>query len=371
MTVWLAGDFAAGAHYENRFVPWWNVAIAFGTHLVLIALLAHLLETQRKMEGRIRRRPQATAVTCAAWTPRPVIPMRLTHFPATLGLAALLAGGVAINCSAENLSSPAPPQALTEDGAQSQNWNWHVQNTDIAQATPGFAAKYSGPNSLDDRGEIRETMPEVSNGMAQDAHFLKAWGSVAELERRFTIAGHPGAVRLLLFRNRAHMGSYAATLDNPAAGMDITQTRAYRYKNGCGINAEQEFAGNVGAFARLGWSDGRNESWCFADVDRTATLGLSFKGAAWNRPGDTLGVACVLNAISSVHRRFLAAGGAGILAGDGALSYGAEQIAETYYDVRLSPHLNAALDYQFVANPAYNRDRGPVSVFAIRLHWSL
>jgi signal transduction histidine kinase len=59
VTVWLAGDFAAGAHYANRLVPWWNATIAFGTYLVLIALLARLLATQREMEERIRQRTVA------------------------------------------------------------------------------------------------------------------------------------------------------------------------------------------------------------------------------------------------------------------------------------------------------------------------
>jgi signal transduction histidine kinase len=59
VTIWLSGDSAAGAHYANPFVPWWNAAIAFGTYLVLIALLARLLETQRKMEERIRQRTAA------------------------------------------------------------------------------------------------------------------------------------------------------------------------------------------------------------------------------------------------------------------------------------------------------------------------
>jgi high affinity Mn2+ porin len=27
------------------------------------------------------------------------------------------------------------------------------------------------------------------------------------------------------------------------------------------------------------------------------------------------------------------------------------------------------MDYQFVVNPAFNRDRGPVSVFGTRIHW--
>ena len=59
VTVWLAGDFAAGAHYANPLVPWWNATIALGTCLVLIALLARLLATQREMEERIRQRTAA------------------------------------------------------------------------------------------------------------------------------------------------------------------------------------------------------------------------------------------------------------------------------------------------------------------------
>jgi len=39
-----------------------------------------------------------------------------------------------------------------------QNWNWHVQNTDIVQGYPGFSSKYSGPNSLPAGGETRESV---------------------------------------------------------------------------------------------------------------------------------------------------------------------------------------------------------------------
>jgi high affinity Mn2+ porin len=263
-------------------------------------------------------------------------------------------------------SAAEPAPVLPPANAQPPTWTWHVQNTDIVQATPGFVAQYSGPNSLDDHGEIRDT---VSFDLYADVQLWQ--GAVAELERRFKVGDRSGAIRFLVYDNRAHMGSYQVALDSPGRPADIVATRVYRYKTGYGVNAEQELAKNVGAFARLGWSDGQNEAWVFADVDRTASLGLSFKCEAWGRPGDTLGLAGVINAISSTHRDFLAAGGTGILAGDGALSYGPEQIVETYYDVRLAPHLNAALDYQFVANPAYNRARGPVSIFAIRLHWSL
>ena len=123
-----------------------------------------------------------------------------------------------------------------------------------------------------------------------------------------------------------------------------------------------------GVFARLGWSDGKSEAWVFSDVDRTATVGLSVKGKSWHRPNDTLGIAGVLNGMSDVHQRFLAAGGTGILAGDGALNYGWEKILETYYDFQICQNIHGALDYQFITDPAFNRDRGPVSVFGARLH---
>lgn len=165
------------------------------------------------------------------------------------------------------------------------------------------------------------------------------------------------------------MGSYREAVDSPIRPADIEATRAYRYKYGFGLNVEQEIAKDIGVFSRLGWSEGQNEAWVFADVDRTATFGLSVKGEYWNRPNDTFGLAGVINAISHVHQEFFEAGGTGILAGDGKLSYGLEKIMETYYDFQIWQKMHGALDYQFVANPAFNRDRGPVNFFAARLHF--
>ena len=66
---------------------------------------------------------------------------------------------------------------------------------------------------------------------------------------------------------------------------------------------------------------------------------------------------------------YFAAGGLGILVGDGQLPhYGLEKIVETYYAAQLLPVLALSLDYQFIDNPAYNRDRGPVSVISMRVH---
>ena len=213
-------------------------------------------------------------------------------------------------------------------------------------------------------------MPPVSNGMGTDPHYLEAWGMVTEFERRYAVNGHPGAVRFLAYLNSAHMGSYQAALDSPIRPADIEATRAYRYKYGFGLNVEQEIITNLGAFARLGWSDGQNEAWTFADVDRTATLGLSIKGGFWGRANDTVGLAGIINGISPVHRDFFAAGGTGILGGDGNLDYGWEKIVEAYYDFQIWKTLHGALDYQLISDPAYNRARGPVSVLGARLHWS-
>jgi high affinity Mn2+ porin len=231
----------------------------------------------------------------------------------------------------------------------------------------GFAAELNQPHWAVRYGFFQ--MPRVSNGMAQDAHYLDAWGMVTELERRYALNGHPGAVRFLAFLNRAHMGSYQAALENPTRPADILATRDYRFKYGFGLNAEQELTRGVGVFTRLGWSDGHTEAWTFADVDRTATVGVSVRGESWRRPNDTFGLAGVLNGISRVHQAFFEAGGAGILGGDGALNYGWEKILETYYDFQVWKTIHGALDYQFVSNPAFNRDRGPVSILGARLHW--
>jgi high affinity Mn2+ porin len=255
---------------------------------------------------------------------------------------------------------------------QFMNWGlmaneaWDYPADSLGYMT-GFAADLNQPHWALRYGFFQ--MPESSNGMAQDAHYLDAWGMVTEFERRYALHSHPGAVRLLAYLNSAHMGSYQEAINSANPTANIEATRAYRYKYGFGLNVEQEIVKNVGAFVRLGWSNGKTEAWTFADVDRTATLGLSIKGEFWHRPNDTFGLAGVLNSASRVHQAFFAAGGTGILGGDGALHYGWEQVLETYYDVQIWKTMHGAMDYQFVSNPAFNRDRGPVSVFGARLHW--
>ena len=110
----------------------------------------------------------------------------------------------------------------------------------------------------------------------------------------------------------------------------------------------------------------------FTDVDRSLAAGLTLKGSEWGRPDDTIGVGAVVNGISGIHTRYLDAGGLGILIGDGRLpNPGSERILEAYYDIGICKTLHLTLDGQIINHPAYNRDRGPVPVGAIRIHAQL
>jgi high affinity Mn2+ porin len=122
-------------------------------------------------------------------------------------------------------------------------------------------------------------------------------------------------------------------------------------------------------FLRAGVADGNVEPFDFTDIDQTVAGGFSIAGKRWGRPDDIWGIGGVINGISGVHEAFLNDGGLGILVGDGKLPHpGPEQIIETYYSVPLAKKFWFTPDYQFFANPAYNRDRGPVSVIGARLH---
>ncbi len=81
-------------------------------------------------------------------------------------------------------------------------------------------------------------------------------------------------------------------------------------------------------------------------------------------------MAGVVNGISGEHEAFFNDGGMGILIGDGQLPHpGLEQIIEIHYSCARSASTHLTADYQFIANPAYNEDRGPVNMFSARVHW--
>ncbi len=195
---------------------------------------------------------------------------------------------------------------------------------------------------------------------------------VGEIERRIALFGQDGKIKLLGFINRGRMGSYndavalAALTHTPA---DASLVRRYRSRPGMSLNVEQGLGGDLGFFLRASLNDGSQETYEFTDMHRSIATGLSLKGAAWDRKDDTIGLAFETSAISTSAQAYLAAGGLGLLIGDGRLTrYRDEAVMETYYDARLVAGVHAALDYQLIANPAYNAARGPISVLGLRLH---
>ena len=215
------------------------------------------------------------------------------------------------------------------------------------------------------------TLSVVPNSRALDTSFSQVQ-YVAEAEERHSLWGQPGKLRLLGFLTRGRMGDYGAAIaygeanDVPA---DIAAVRTYATRTGAGLNLEQAITASLGVFARAGLSEGGREPYEFTDIDKTLSAGLSLQGKSWGRGEDTIGLATVLDDISRRHKDFLNAGGLGILIGDGVLrNSGPEQAVETYYDYHVTSFAQVTADYQFINNPAYNRDRGPVSVFGLRLH---
>jgi len=175
----------------------------------------------------------------------------------------------------------------------------------------------------------------------------------------------------MAWANRANMGSYAAALAEPMTiptYPDITLVRQIRTNYGFEANLEQAISADLGVFSRASWSPGLDEIIGWTDCDQSLSAGAVLKGTSWGRPNDNIGVAGVIEGLSPVARAYFAAGGLGILIGDGALNYRPEKILETYYSYGLNAWSSLTFDYQFVADPAYNADRGPVHIFAGRLH---
>jgi high affinity Mn2+ porin len=234
--------------------------------------------------------------------------------------------------------------------------------------TYGAAAELArGPWTM--RGGIFQLSP-APNGKITAIDFSQ-YSLVAELERRYDWAGRPGNAKLLGFVNRGRMGTYADAVElaSQSGGTpDTASVRRFRLRPGVSLDLEQEIWSGIGVFARAGANDGRFEAYEFTEINKTASAGLSVTGERWGRPQDKLGIGAVVNALSADARKYFSAGGLGILIGDGRLNYGTEQIVELFYSLKLCPHVAVSVDYQHIQNPAYNRDRGPVSVYGLRLH---
>ncbi|HVZ55110.1 MAG TPA: carbohydrate porin [Chitinophagaceae bacterium] len=220
-------------------------------------------------------------------------------------------------------------------------------------------------------------VPKIANYKLMEYQPAHAHSETLELEHQYLWNGRPGAFRLNLSRTQSRAPSYQdglkALRDNDRFLLLVIagDTENIRYggkKMAIAANMDQQLTRDLGLFSRIGWNDGRYVSWAFTEIDRTFNLGLSLKGSSWHRPQDVVGLGSVINGISQEHRQFLAAGGDGFILGDGALNYAHEFITEWYYSAHLFDHTSLSFDYQFVKNPAYNRDRGPVHVFGLRFH---
>lgn len=214
-------------------------------------------------------------------------------------------------------------------------------------------------------------VPVVSNSFNYDIHILERGEYIGELELRYSLFSQPGKLRLMGWANIANMGSYADALAMPITTPsypDIALTRQVRANYGFVANVEQAITSDLGVFARASWSPGLVEIIGWTDCDESLSFGTVLKGSAWGRPDDKIGVAGLVEGLSPISRAYFAAGGLGILIGDGQLNYRPEQILEVYYAYSVNKWATLTFDYQFVDNPGYNADRGPVSVFSGRLH---
>lgn len=237
--------------------------------------------------------------------------------------------------------------------------------------TNGAAVEY-----FDDGWSLRAArvaVPREPNQMQLDEHIVRHFGDQVEVARDYSAAGQSGTVRLLAYRIRAVMAAYSDALaladasgDTPT--LDSVRTREHS-KVGAGVDIEHKLREDIGVFARAMRADGKTETYAFTEADRSLSLGTSIGGSSWQRSGDTLGATVERSFLSPAHRTFLQRGGLTFFLGDGGLSYRPEHVLETYYSAQLTKGVHLTADYQRISHPGYNADRGPVSFYAVRVHW--
>ena len=212
--------------------------------------------------------------------------------------------------------------------------------------------------------------PRQSNGLPLDLNIGKHFGDQVELEHGHVFAEQPGKIKLLAFRNQEFMGSYAdaTTYAQTNGGVpDVGKVRKENVKYGFGLSLEQRLRSDVGLFARASWADGRTETYSFTEIENSVSAGVVINGDRWGRSNDTFGLAVAQNGLNKDHRNYLALGGLGAFIGDGKINYRPERIIEGYYNVKVFKTSSIMVGLQRITNPAYNADRGPVSVATLRL----
>jgi hypothetical protein len=260
-----------------------------------------------------------------------------------------------------------------------QFMNWTVDNNggyDYAADTRGYTVgavvAYVNP-----RWGVRfaeALMPTVANGIKLDWNVRRARAENLEVHVQPPLwLEHQTTLRLLGYLNHANMGSYREAMDAFTEGRDPlpdieAHRRQGRTKYGFGLNGEQELSRDIRVYGRLGWNEGRHESFAYTEVNDSAAIGGDLRGRWWRRRNDRVGIARVSNGISADHQQYLQLGGKGFLLGDGGLTYGRETILESYYTAHVIRGVFLSFDLQHVVNPGYNRDRGPVLVPGARVH---
>ncbi len=245
--------------------------------------------------------------------------------------------------------------------------------------TMGAVAEYRAPHWALRAG--RAMQPQQSNGLALDRNIGVHYGDQVELEGNlpWAVAAGPLRARALLFSNRIRAGSFSDALALGQATNttpDLGLVRRNQLKTGWGLTLEAPLGEDAGVFVRASGNNGKLETYAFTEIDQQLSLGAQFTGARWGRALDRVGVAYAINGLSGSHRDYLAAGGLGFFLGDGKLNYASERVLETYYSWALpawrmrAGKLESAISVgaQFISNPGYNRDRGPVQTYSVRLH---
>jgi hypothetical protein len=257
--------------------------------------------------------------------------------------------------------------------------NWTIDNNggyDYAADTRGYTygaiLEYQSPRFGVRFGEL--LMPNVANGIDLDFNLRRSRAENLELELRPEILqGRKTIIRPLAYLNHADMGSYREAINAFLSGRDSRPDIAAHghigiLKQGFGLNFEQELPATIRFYFRIGWNEGKHESFAYTEVNDTFSAGIDISGQRWSRKFDRVGLAMATNGLSREHRQYLALGGLGFLLGDGALNYRRENILESYYNLHLWRGVYVAALLQYIAHPGYNRDRGPVIVPGTRLH---
>lgn len=368
---------------------WKNAAVYFNPEMSGGSGLSHSLGVAGALNGETYRVDQtAPKVFLARAYLQQHIPLRNTDYEyqydddnAVAGKIptkriTLMAGQFAISDFFDNNKYAKDPRTQFTNWSIWANGAWdYPANTQ--GYTKGLVAEYIVPH-----WQVR--FSSVAVARIANFHLMeynaKAHSETVEIEHNYFLKKRPGVVRLIMSNTFSQAPSYADALQalasNDTTLLKVMTGDAERKKYGgkkfgVFLNAEQEISDDAGVFLRLGWNDGKYASWAFTEIDRTAVSGISVNGNKWKRANDNCSLALAFNGISKQHSEFLKRGGYGFIIGEGKLNYAPENIVEFYYSAQFAKFMRLTFDYQFVNNPGYNKDRGPVHAFGLRAHFNM